>query len=672
MSDRLVQTVAALLAAAAFAGAAALSPGIDRQRRECKMAYEPSGGGDDKDVVYRLVENLGALRGVAINVLWNRLENQKQAKRYHDADAIARCITRLQPRMPEVWRYMAFNLAYNVSVKCQTQEERFAWVNRGLRILKDEGIPNNPSAEPLYRELAWIYQHKIGGETDDMNRYFKKRLAEAWQIILGAPPLGRQPKAGGVLGQTEEIATGQMRLVARAADEAYAKLADGGRAGSVAPARKEAFLAAHPDAAYAVAQVDAACRAIGEPEPGLSADLGLAVGRLLAFGDYVRMAEDAGFSGLSKSLEARLGGQGRAVLSVLRKDERARAGIDQLLPWLRAMVIVERERMDPAAMLAMMEEYGPLDWRHPQAHAMYWALQGAKKADHPDHLTVVNTDRSVVAGTQGMMHSGRLFYDPVEDFLSDQPDPRFIDAYDRAQQMMRDKAAKGVYATEQGVLRSVDRGEENFLHAAIQVSYLFGEEAAAQKYFRRVKEKFPDSPVYAQYYHLTLPDFVVVTIREDHIRVVQEAALAGLLSRGLEAAFLQHDGARAQRLFKMAEATRAGIEKDRAEAAQAAIGGEDARQPVPPLEQMHEQALRRFLTEPGHTLRDRAAMWAQLPTPAKLVLFDDIERTVYPQVKASGVPVPPQAYFPPPQGLEEFRKQRGSKGGSGVVAPDRR
>jgi len=164
----------------------------------------------------------------------------------------------------------------------------------------------------------------------------------------------------------------------------------------------------------------------------------------------------------------------------------------------------------------------------------------------------------------------------------------------------------------------------------------------------------------------------VVTIREDRLRVVQEAALAGLMSRGLEAAFLQHDSARAQTLFKMAAATLAGIEKDRAEALRTATGTDDARRPVPTLAQLQEQALRRFMTDPSHTLRQRAIVWEQLPVPAKLALFDEVERAVYPQVKAAGLPIAPQVYFPPPEGLAEFRKQRAGQEGSGILAPDRK
>lgn len=670
MSDRLVQSAAILLAAASFAGAAALLPGLDRDRRACKMVYEPSGTGN-KDAAYRVIENMGSLRGVAVNVLWNRLTDLKNEGRFYEADALGRRICELQPRLPEVWRYLAYNMAYNISVKCQTQDERWSWIEKGLRLLKEEGIPNNPEAEALYREVAWTYQHKIGGESDDMNRFYKKRLAMHWQVLLGAPPLGRLPKPGHP-GETEDAALVFMREITDAARANYA-LPGGQWAAALPPASGQAFLAAHPDAAYALGKIAESYRASGLGEPALSPALATAVGRVWAFGEYVQFAAKANLPGLSQVLENRLGADGLAIYRALQADARAQKGAVEMQPLLRAVALIEAERMDPRVMLETMEKYGPLDWRHPQSHALYWAFLGARHAVNPTSITKLSTDRIVVAGTQGLLDAGRLFYDPVEDVLSDQPDPRFIASYGQAQEMVRERAKAGEYAMGKSVINSLLHGEENFLHRAIQVSFLFGDEPAAQGYYRQVKGKFPNSQNYAKYYHLDLADFVVVTIREDSLRVVQESAMMGLLNRGLEATLLENNPGRAQMLFKMASETREGIEKDRSEASRSVTGTEEARRPVPPFERLMEQALRRFMTEPTHTLYQRAVAFQSLPGEAQLGLFDEIERVVYPQVKRSGLGLDPQVYFPPPKGLAEFRAKRAQKAQSAgsVVGPDR-
>src|SRR5690606_16019333 len=94
-------------------------------------------------------------------------------------------ITTLQPRFPQVWAFHAWNMAYNISVTTHTPEERWSWVNNGIVLLRDQGIPLNPRAVRLYRELSWIFFHKIGQFSDDMQWYYKAQLAREWEEILG-------------------------------------------------------------------------------------------------------------------------------------------------------------------------------------------------------------------------------------------------------------------------------------------------------------------------------------------------------------------------------------------------------------------------------------------------------------------------------------------------------
>ena len=58
----------------------------------------------------------------------------------------------------------------------------------GLRLLRDEGIPQNPNDMLLHKELSWIFLHKIQGVTDDANQYYKRKVAEEWTVVLGPPP----------------------------------------------------------------------------------------------------------------------------------------------------------------------------------------------------------------------------------------------------------------------------------------------------------------------------------------------------------------------------------------------------------------------------------------------------------------------------------------------------
>ena len=70
----------------------------------------------------------------------------------------------------------------------ETPEERWQWVDSGIRLLRDEGIPQNPNDMLMHKELAWIFLHKVQGVTDDANQYYKRKIAEEWTVALGPPP----------------------------------------------------------------------------------------------------------------------------------------------------------------------------------------------------------------------------------------------------------------------------------------------------------------------------------------------------------------------------------------------------------------------------------------------------------------------------------------------------
>jgi hypothetical protein len=53
----------------------------------------------------------------------------------------------------------------------------------------------------------------------------------------------------------------------------------------------------------------------------------------------------------------------------------------------RARLLREKYKMDPAFMKEVDQRHGPLEWRLPEAHAIYWASVGLKKAqENPDKV----------------------------------------------------------------------------------------------------------------------------------------------------------------------------------------------------------------------------------------------------------------------------------------------
>lgn len=131
---------------------------------------------------------LGGFRGLIANALWLRLSDLQEEDRYFEMVQLADWITKLQPRMVAVWQFQSWNMAYNISVKFKSHEDRWHWVKRGVELLRDEGLQYNPNETRLYRDLSWLYQHKIGANLDDAHMLYKLHVAQEMQGILGNRP----------------------------------------------------------------------------------------------------------------------------------------------------------------------------------------------------------------------------------------------------------------------------------------------------------------------------------------------------------------------------------------------------------------------------------------------------------------------------------------------------
>ncbi len=132
---------------------------------------------------------LGSFRGLIANFLWLRTHRMQDEGRYFEMVQLASWITMLQPRFTGATAYLAWNMAYNVSVTFTRPEDRWRWVRRGIELIRDEALVYNPGDPELYRELGWIYQHKLGQEMDDANIYYKWQLAEEMMSVLGGWPV---------------------------------------------------------------------------------------------------------------------------------------------------------------------------------------------------------------------------------------------------------------------------------------------------------------------------------------------------------------------------------------------------------------------------------------------------------------------------------------------------
>src|SRR5437867_8700197 len=129
---------------------------------------------------------LGGFRGLIANALWIRANDLQEAGKYFEMVQLADWITKLEPTFTQVWLVQSWNMAYNISVKFTDYADRWRWVQRGIELLRDDGLRYNPREALIYRELAWFFQHKMGQNMDDGHVYFKTAWAKEMEQVLGS------------------------------------------------------------------------------------------------------------------------------------------------------------------------------------------------------------------------------------------------------------------------------------------------------------------------------------------------------------------------------------------------------------------------------------------------------------------------------------------------------
>ena len=126
-----------------------------------------------------VMAGLGGFRGVVAEVLWFRVDSLQEQGRFLELVQLSDWITMLDPHAAEAWSHNAWNLAYNISTLMIRPEDRLRWVQNGISLLRDDGLRFNPREARLYRELAWLYQNKVGDNLDTAHMTYKFALAEA-------------------------------------------------------------------------------------------------------------------------------------------------------------------------------------------------------------------------------------------------------------------------------------------------------------------------------------------------------------------------------------------------------------------------------------------------------------------------------------------------------------
>ena len=134
---------------------------------------------------------LGGFRGMLADLLWLRAQRLQEAGRYVELVPLAEGIAALEPDNGEIWAYHAWNLSFNVCAMMARPEDRWRWVQAGIDLLEKRGMRLNPNDSRSRRELAWIFQFKLGTDVDFAAGHYRAEWARMMSAYLepdGSPP----------------------------------------------------------------------------------------------------------------------------------------------------------------------------------------------------------------------------------------------------------------------------------------------------------------------------------------------------------------------------------------------------------------------------------------------------------------------------------------------------
>jgi hypothetical protein len=203
-----------------------------------------------------------------------------------------------------------------------------------------------------------------------------------------------------------------------------------------------------------------------------------------------------------------------------------------------ALILGQKYKIDPVFAQKVDQEWGPLDWRLPEAHAIYWASVGLEKAkEYPDKVVpadIITVRRVIYQSMLQAFQHGEIIDNPFINSIELGPNLTLVqkvnDAYETEMKEDPDLAAH------------ISIAHRNFICDAIYYLYEDNRVADAQKWFDYLRKTYPDKPIldkvpYSYPSTLTLDEFAVGRVQEDVGDTGQDAstaAIEGLLVHAYE------------------------------------------------------------------------------------------------------------------------------------------
>lgn len=392
---------------------------------------------------------LGSFRGLIVNALWMRAMKLQDEAKFFEMVQLSDWITKLQPTFAAVWVNQSWNMAYNISVRFSAPQDRWRWVRRGIELLRDEGLRYNPKTAEVYRELGWLFQHKVGYFLDDAHLFYKAAFFAEMNALLG------------------NSATNIASLV-NPVDE-----------------------------------------------------------------------------------------EGRRRVETLRSVY----------------------KMDPAIMLEVEQKYAKLEWRLPDAHAVYWGVAGLKNCEdnRMNHDQLIGLRRLIYQSLHAMVIHGRLVQFSKEGLPEMMPNFDLIEVTHKGYlEMMQEEKTERGYA--------IKVAHKNFLREVVYLLYVNNRKPESEDWFRLMVLTYPD----AAEDQLTAEAYSIYRLKEvvrDGSLQRSRAVVLGLLGSEISSQAIDQD---------QDALNYAALAKSIYDDFQSKFGGTD-RVRMQPWEEMRKEALRQML-----------------------------------------------------------------------------
>jgi len=258
----------------------------------------------------------------------------------------------------------------------------------------------------------------------------------------------------------------------------------------------------------------------------------------------------------------------------------------------RYRTLREKYKLDPLHMKAVDDEFGPLEWRLPESHAIYWATLGLKRAKKEEQITL---RREIYQPLQLAFQRGRL----IEFNVGDKK--RYDIGPNLAMIPNANKAYEKAMGEDAEYRDHIASAHKNFLKDAVYFLYTHNRRADAQQWMNYLVAKYPDALIYdvrgemktpQKIADMTVEDYCAARVTEDiseTSRTRVQQAIEGFLERSyFHLAIGEDDYATGYALF-------AGDIWDRYQRKVTRKGNQpDERVALPPMDLLKNQVLKVF------------------------------------------------------------------------------